>query len=405
MRESNWTLNLLARDVELANMVVRLDLDQVTDTSTCQEEATLINLGAFANLGSLRHIRLRGIVFHHAAQQSEFGRVLRETCSRLERLDWIDLSLKGDICRWPVDHAGDLPGLKQVEWRASIKGKPLRPARRRPMTNILVGSQDTIQTLSLPLFAFNDDVYPLWKGICFRNLRSISFTRSGTVYDDFLGMCATEKFVQFIVSHGIIEDLDLDGLFIYQTLTEKCPTIGVNWFPRLRSFRGRASTFKELAEAHLESLTTTLVRLHLLCQHESTDTLRHIFGAILQSVKCESRNLAADATRQPVLKEIEMEFNYTMTPSSFGSIMRQCVDCYGESLLVWRGTLPRMAMDDLLPAELADLFEPFKKLEVVDLTIPGLRKIVDHHAYRCLCTRYEQTIANRCRMLREIRVS
>jgi hypothetical protein len=85
--------------------------------------------------------------------------------------------------------------------------------------------------------------------------------------------------------------------------------------------------------------------------------------------------------------------------------MRQCAACYGESLVVWKGKLPRIVMDDLSPVELAELFEPFEKLEVVDLTIPGLRKIVDHLDYRCLCTRYEQAFADRCRRLREIRVS
>jgi hypothetical protein len=225
------------------------------------------------------------------------------------------------------------------------------------------------------------------------------------MYGHLLGTCAVEKFVQFMLSHGTIEDLDLDGLLLYQTPTGKCPTIGVDSFPRLRSFRGRASTFKLLAEARLESLTTTLVKLQLLCQRESTDVLDRICDAILQSVKCDTRNPAAEAIRLPVLREIEVEFSDSTTPSSFGAIMRQCAACYGESLVVWRGKLPRTAMDDLLPAELAELFEPFKKLEVVDLTIPDLRKIVDDHDYRCLCTRYERTIVDRCRTLRIIRVS
>jgi hypothetical protein len=77
VQESEWTLDLLARDAELASVVVQLALDQVADTPTRLEEGALINLGAFANLGSLRHIRLRGIVFRHGAQQLQFGRVLR----------------------------------------------------------------------------------------------------------------------------------------------------------------------------------------------------------------------------------------------------------------------------------------------------------------------------------------
>jgi hypothetical protein len=73
------TLALLARDEELAKSVVELKLYRqipITDSEVPRKIHSLINPDALANLVSLRHIAIRGLVFLTSHEQHEFGRVL-----------------------------------------------------------------------------------------------------------------------------------------------------------------------------------------------------------------------------------------------------------------------------------------------------------------------------------------
>ena len=95
MREYRSTLNLLARDRELASCVESLFLSQFDPFLPGTREAPLVNLQALANLVSVRTVMLRGLVFCVARGQLEFGRILDETCPKLERLWWTDCLVTG----------------------------------------------------------------------------------------------------------------------------------------------------------------------------------------------------------------------------------------------------------------------------------------------------------------------
>jgi hypothetical protein len=125
MREYRSTLNLLARDRELASCVDRLLLCQFTPFLPETRESHLVNLEALANMVSVRTVILRGLVFCVAREQLEFGRILDETCPKLERLLWTDYFVTGPYPSWPANEFGGIRNLKSIEWVPRAKGEML----------------------------------------------------------------------------------------------------------------------------------------------------------------------------------------------------------------------------------------------------------------------------------------
>jgi hypothetical protein len=123
-RRSNASgvLALLDRDKSLARCVVDLTLERCllpgeTQHRDIQSHPSLINVGALANLVSLKHVALYGPVFRNEHEQLEFGRVLSPGSGiALEELTYV---AEDDYELFPGERFGDIGGLKKLYWNGS----------------------------------------------------------------------------------------------------------------------------------------------------------------------------------------------------------------------------------------------------------------------------------------------
>jgi hypothetical protein len=105
------TLVLLANNNSLAECVVELELSrQVTSPQyfIIEDLPCLINVGALANMTSLKRIKISGNVFRNEVEQNEFARSLAGI--PLEQLTCLSCS------RFPGDQLEGIGNLKKIFW-------------------------------------------------------------------------------------------------------------------------------------------------------------------------------------------------------------------------------------------------------------------------------------------------
>src|SRR5262245_27203919 len=104
-------LELLARDKALAKCVIRLTLERHSPSTDHYTRPSLIDPDALANMVSLQHVVLYGLVFTHVHEQLDFGRALANIS-----LDELAYAAHNAEEWFPIDLMGDIGGLKKLYW-------------------------------------------------------------------------------------------------------------------------------------------------------------------------------------------------------------------------------------------------------------------------------------------------
>jgi hypothetical protein len=381
----------LARDKELAKSVVELRLDRKSVSDSVPRNIhSLIKPDALANLLSLRHIMIRGNVFLTPLQQLEFGRVLADV--PLEELTY---SAYNSAEKWPCDRVEGIRDLKKIVWETK-NGSFIDP-----MWDILSRSRTSIHTLSLP-FAETDEspCLRLWN-MHFPHLRSLTLG----VWDieAQVELAEAPDFTEFILTHNdTIEELDMEygeyDEYALQFNESALTRLGPDSLPRLRSFRGNASSLKSMAQARMKCLTTTLHRLVVGPGGVDGPTweLHWMFDAILSI----THGTGSDSVRGGLsaLRELDLDLSQweERERTAIVDAIRRCAECCGPSLEVWRGTLPPSVQMDA--QELGELFGLFRRLRAIFLDAD----IIPHGKYEGDEGEYVRIVASRCLALEEV---
>jgi hypothetical protein len=129
------------------------------------------------------------------------------------------------------------------------------------MWTVLEASSQTLESISLPGFVSEEEVYlRLWK-MRFPRLRSLSL---GIWHFDVPG--APDKFTEFVVAHGdTLEELDLAyGEYDeYAMDFDDSPFLEKDSLPRLKAFTGITSAFKHMVNTRMNCLQTSLEKLDI----------------------------------------------------------------------------------------------------------------------------------------------
>jgi hypothetical protein len=310
-RRSQWTqtLDLLARDKTLACAVVQLEF---TDSFYPNHLEVAfgglfysINLAAITNLTSLRCFKFSGNIFTGDAERREFWRILAsKTPTPLEQLMYKPPSY-APLQPCHADQC-DLVGLKVIQWHPRVKGmssmscfalesnSDLRyflAENLDPLWSVLPGSLQTLTTLGLPSFAFNDDQYHHLKYMRFPNLLSLTVDPVALA----LPPRVVDTLTEFLLSHDTVEELCLASSFDVSRFS-------ANAFPRLRSFKGTSSTFEAMVLARMACLSTTLCQVGVLLTPFSIDQLHRMFAPLRSS----EVHVVTDQGCQSGLKKIEI---------------------------------------------------------------------------------------------------
>jgi hypothetical protein len=381
-----------------------------------------LNPDAIANLTSLRRVTLHGTVFNCDSEQLEFGRMLAlKTHTTLEQLTYEGCGRHNDWCS--VEFGG-LGGLRFIEWCASKQGGISQllhcrppcmslkcifpfPDNLRPLWPLLSGSLYTCHTLILPLLAFEDDSYQL-SCMHFLNLRFLTVHPHHTSrWQAPLIVARTmERLTEFLLFHNTIEELDIRNV--------PSPYISrftLDSLPRLSSFKGFASTIKDMASARMKCLSGTLRQLTVIGGFGGLkQMLAHLqIAEGLNANDMPHSHYLSDLRSIQLLTPLEQDIDTKL-------VIRDCGRLYGPSLEEWRGTLEFSVMEKMSAGEFSELFQSYKKLRTIDLCIhyerPNdyanygylLEPDLDDDEFRTMAADYVRELAGCCATIQHVRM-
>lgn len=271
------------------------------------------------------------------------------------------------------------------------------------MWDILSSSRTTIHTLSLP-FGVDDEptCLRLWN-MHFPHLRSL--TLGIWTVEAEPEVADANDFTDFILVHSdTIEELDMDygeydDEYALEFDNSSLTRLRANSLPRLRSFRGNASSFRIMAQAGMICLTTTL-----RCLVVGPGGIEPIYE--LQSMFDTILSPATGGVGGPVLGGLfglkELDLNISQRElwrwDEIVGAIRQCAECCGPSLEVWRGTIPSVLEMDA--EDFGLLFGAFGRLRVIHLNV-GIIPEVNYDDEDAGAT-YAHLLALSCRALEAV---
>jgi hypothetical protein len=233
----------------------------------------------------------------------------------------------------------------------------------------------------------------------FPNLRAITFTPSLTGIQRTPGDSAVqrERFTKFIQTHDAIEQLQLIATPFYRTSTDNTPGFHANSLPRLRTFSGHPGTFRDMAAARMQSLTTTLLILKIV--HDGpTDALEEMFNAILQTGANDMPPLGYLA----VLREIHLPVDHRVPFPTLKRIVLHCAECCGRSLEKFVG---RLALRDVSLDDLVELFASFRQLKTICIIASIFLPTASQEEYRSTCVQLAQALADNIPTLQKVQIT
>ena len=222
----------------------------------------------------------------------------------------------------------------------------------------------------------------------FPNLRAITFTSSltGILWTPGDSAMQRARFTDFIQTHDAIEQLQLLSTPFYRTSTDNAPGFYANSLPRLRTFSGHPGTFRDMAVARMQSLTTTLLILNI-DYDGPTDALEEMFDAILQTGANDMPPLGHLA----VLREIHLPIDDRVPFPTLKRMVRQCAECCGRSL---EKVVGRLALRDASLDDLVELFASFLQLKMICITLLIFLPTASQEEYRATCVQLAQALAD-----------
>ncbi|KAI3615539.1 hypothetical protein WG66_011748 [Moniliophthora roreri] len=355
------TMDLLARDYELASSVETLSLEVFNNYhySSLRETPPVVNIDAMKNMTNLLSLKIHGPALYGSNEDAVRKAVeLMRSVKKLEvTMPWgagPDMIIRLASCARSLGHFFDL---EEVLWHAGYRFEggswnftSQGMYQLEPLWNTLNHSLDTIHTLSLPFPL----AYPDTQSYFFRNYRFSRLRR--LTLGDWVPT-AQADFHNFIVAHADrLEYLSLHeeiwsspGMAFDESISQ---LLNSGSFPSLRAFRGRSESIKAMANAGVQSL-------HKLEAYVSTSGNKMEMESLYSSI----RN--TDALTK--LKELNFEFVMCSNVSVICRHNSLWASICGASLERWHcGDLAiRQQQDGWGPVKLQEMFRGFYRLEEI----------------------------------------
>ncbi|KAK7029619.1 hypothetical protein VNI00_014317 [Paramarasmius palmivorus] len=347
--QTQFALDLLARDTDLAQNVLTFSLETYNDR---RPGSVVANLVAMRNMKRLESLKLKGPVLYRL-KGSEVERTTKSmrTVKKLEvSMPWGGGAFDADL-EHGLRALGDFVDLEEVEWDEGYKfgnhGSDLGMYRLEMLWDVLRYSRNTIHTLSLPFPL----AYTYLQIHFFRNYRFPQLRRL-TLGNWAFG--AQNDLNDFIVAHaGRLEYLALCGestgepglRFDISTSALLTPKS----FPYLRFFKGSPACITALANARVESLS-------------ELKTYTFTFGQFQEISRM--LNSLHQAHGFSGLKELNLEFSTCPNVAVIRSLTRSLSQICGASLERWNCGMLKLSQRTAKwgPSNLSDIFVGFFSL-------------------------------------------
>ncbi|KAG7095735.1 hypothetical protein E1B28_006445 [Marasmius oreades] len=368
------TLSLLGRDKELAGVVSELSLR--ANQPIAKQRRCLINLNAMKNMTGMKTLTLLGDILWNSDgdETTQLFEILHEMRD-LKEFN-VDLAWKPDDIPLSENQLGKIQKLEVIRWTCH------GPRSEILLHSLLSGSLDSLHTLHISLSTFDETTQALLFSLRFPRLESL------TLRDVSEGDPLGEPFIRFIIGHDTLTHLDLNYLMgrtsslrfnddILDAFKANPSTI----LPRLKSFRGDATSVGVMARAGLSCLSTSLVKLELGPSgngHSEIEMLREVLGICgLDDIT----QLGHSRGRFGVLKDFGLQlkdfsgsgvsmFVFTYLASFISAAASVSDDPFPKSPIeVWRLPFPYVncPADVRTPEEVAHTFRVLRNLKVLHL--------------------------------------